>query len=97
MDPDYLEKLRSQPDSSDSNNFRQMILTWLNGEEPVATWQALCKALRAPAVEEEAIARCIEEERISTAGVSGEEEGLPARSASQSSVRVRSGMITFRI
>ena len=80
MDPDYLEKLRNQPNSSDSSNLRQMILTWLNGDDPVPTWSALCKALRAPAVEEEAIACCIEEEKIHMEG-----------SAENTSMRLRIG------
>ena len=75
MDPDYLEGLNNQPNSSDSSSFRQMILSWLNGDDPVPTWKALCKALRAPAVDEEEIAGCIEKEKIENDDFEGANDG----------------------
>lgn len=98
MDPDYLENLNNQPNSSDGSNFRQMILRWLNGDDPVPTWKSLCKALRAPAVEEEEIARHIEKERVVgdeggsedvIDGGSGMKEATAAAAPPPPSVRVK--------
>lgn len=67
LDPEYLENLRSNKKSSDKDNLRRMVLTWLKGEEIVPTWRSLCAALRAAAVEEVEIADKIEEEKLPTA------------------------------
>ena len=69
LDPEYLENLRGRKKSSDNDNLRQMILTWLKGEGAEPTWRALCDALRAAAVDEAKIAKTIEEERLHSASL----------------------------
>ncbi len=64
LDPEYLEELSTKRNSSDGDNMRRMILRWLTRKFPVAGWQALCDALRTPAVDEAGIAERIEEEKI---------------------------------
>lgn len=76
LDPEYLENLRSNKKSSDKDNMRRMILTWLKGEEVVPTWTSLCAALRAAAVDEVAIADKIEGEKLPTTD-KVEEESIP--------------------
>lgn len=65
LDPEYLEKLSSKKRSSDNDNLRKMLLTWLKGEYPEAipTWRALHDALRTSAVDEVRIADKIKEEK----------------------------------
>ena len=58
LDPDYLDTLTSK---SDEDNLRDLLVRWLSGVDPEPTWQALCEALRNPAIKHEALAEEIEE------------------------------------
>ena len=58
LDPDYLNTLTSK---SDEENLHELLLRWLSGVYPEPTWEALCEALRNPAVKHELLAEEIEE------------------------------------
>ena len=58
LDPDYLNTLRSK---SDEESLRELLLRWLSGVDPEPTWEALCDALRNPAIKHELLAEEIEE------------------------------------
>ena len=58
LDPDYLNTLTSK---SDEENLRELLVRWLSGVDPEPTWEALCEALRNPAIKQELLAEEIEE------------------------------------
>lgn len=61
------------------------------------TWESLCKALRAPAVDEGAIARQIEDERMPRDGGGGGDGDvdMSSETTEQSSVRVKTGKTLY--
>ena len=58
LDPDYLNTLTSK---SDEESLRELLVRWLSGVDPEPTWEALCEALRNPAIKHELLAEEIEE------------------------------------
>ena len=79
VDPDYLEELTKNEQSSSRDNTRRMILTWLKSEEGIPTWQALCDALRTPAVDEIAVAERIEREQVLAGGEDQTDGNMPSQ------------------
>ena len=57
LDPDYLNTLTSK---SDEENLRELLVRWLSGVDPEPTWEAMCEALRNPAIKHELLADEIE-------------------------------------